>query len=302
MDRAYPLVDGAMLQAWHDLFEERPHVTHLLLESARPISIRGTVRRMTLQAATARLRGISPALIFHGSDIRVPSVHASEHPDSPFHGGLDGLTERLELRTQHVHRWLRVWPFPIFVTTIGLKRFVPRARWLPVVADASWFAPTTPISADRSRPRVLHLPSRRALSQSDRVDQVGRRLHDEGLIEYRSITGVAASEMRRHVEWSDIVLDKFGLGGTGVMGAEAMASGRLLVGEVDQIVHDELPDLPLIRGTFATLEPVLRDLVADRSGWAARAAAGEAFARRYHDGRHSAAVLAEWMGVELNRP
>ena len=97
-------------------------------------------------------------------------------------------------------------------------------------------------------------------------------------------------------------MDRIGTGGTGVFGAEVMASGRLLIGDVDQIVRDELPDLPLIQSSFRTLEQVFRDLVADRSTWAARAAAGEAFARKYHDGRHSAAVLAEWMGIPVNQP
>jgi hypothetical protein len=86
------------------------------------------------------------------------------------------------------------------------------------------------------------------------------------------------------------------------MGAEVMASGRLLIGDVDQIVRDELGDLPLIQSSTGTLEQVIRDLVADRSTWAARAAAGQAFARKYHDGRYSAGVLAKWMGVPVNQP
>ena len=301
-DRTYPPINGAIDQAFIDLLSAPLKPTHLIIESGKPISVRGSVRRMLFQAAIARRHGIRLALVFHGSDIRVPSLHAAVHPDSPFHKSLDGLTAKLEQKTQQMHRWLRVWPFPIFISTIGLKYFVPRAQWLPVIPDASWFEPMTGISADRPRPRVLHLPSGRLLSQSDRVDQICQKLHDEGLIEYRSISGVPPSEVRAHVEWSDMVVDKFGLGGTGVMGAEVMASGRLLIGEVDQIVRDELPDLPLIQTPIAGLEPVLRDLVADRSTWAARAAAGEAFARKYHDGRYSAAVLAKWMGVPVNQP
>lgn len=299
-DRIYPLVNGAINQAFSDLLRAPLKPTHLIIESGKPISVRGSVRRMLFEAAIARRHGIRLALIFHGSDIRVPSLHAAVHPDSPFHNSLDGLTEKLEQKTQQMHRWLRVWPFPIFISTIGLKYFVPRAQWLPVIPDASWFAPMTAISVNRLRPHVLHLPSRRAMSQSDRVDQICQKLHDEGLIEYRSISGVPPAEVRAHVEWSDIVVDKFGLGGTGVMGAEVMASGRLLIGEVDQIVRDELPDLPLIQTPIAGLEPVLRNLVADRSTWSTRAAAGEAFARKYHDGRYSAAVLAKWMGVPLS--
>jgi hypothetical protein len=108
--------------------------------------------------------------------------------------------------------------------------------------------------------------------------------------------------VRSLAEWADVVIDKIGLGGTGVMGAEVMASGRLLIGDVDQIVRDELGDLPLIQSSTGTLEQVIRDLVADRSTWAARAAAGQAFARKYHDGRYSAGVLAKWMGVPVNQP
>jgi hypothetical protein len=299
-DRSYPLVNGAIDQAFTDLLRAPLKPTHLIIESGKPVSVRGSVRRMLFQAAIARRHGIRLALVFHGSDIRVPSFHAAVHPDSPFHTDLDGLTGKLEQKTQQMHRWLRVWPFTVFISTLDLKRFVPRGRWLPVVPEASWFMPMSAISTDRTRPHVLHLPSRRALFQSDQVDQICQKLHDEGVIEYRSITGVLPSEVRAHVAWSDIVIDKIGLGVTGVMGAEVMASGRLLIGDVDQIVRDELPELPLIQSSIDTLDPVIRTLVADRSTWAARAAAGQAFARKYHDGRYSAAVLAKWMGVPLS--
>lgn len=299
-DRTYPLINGAADQALIDLLHAPHKPTHLIIESGKPIVIRGTFRRMLFQALTARRYSIRPALLFHGSDIRVPSLHAATHTDSPFHEGLDGSTAKLETQTQTMRRWLRVWPFPVFISTLDLKRFVSRGRWLPVVPEASWFTPMSAISTDRPRPHVLHLPSRRALFQSDRVDKICQQLHDEGVIEYRSITGVSPSEVRAHVAWAEVVIDKIGLGVTGVMGAEAMASGRLLIGDVNQIVRDELPELPLIQSSVATLEPVIRDLVADRTTWSARAAAGQAFARKYHDGRYSAAVLVTWMGVPLN--
>ena len=301
-DRTYPLINGAADPAWLDLLNAPTKPTHLIIESGKPISIKGTVRRMLFQAATARRHGIRPALLFHGSDIRVPSLHRAAFVDSPFTQDHDGLTKKLERRTNEMRRWVKLWPFPIFISTLDLRRYVARGRWLPVVPDARWFTAMPAISAERSRPRVLHLPSRRTLFQSEQVDQICTRLHDEGLIEYRSVTGVPPAEVRSLVEWADAVVDKIGLGGTGVMGAEVMASGRLLIGDVDQIVRDELPDLPLIQGSIRTLEQVIRDLVADRSTWATRAAAGQAFARKYHDGRYSAAVLAKWMGIPVNQP
>ena len=257
---------------------------------------------MLFQAVTARRHGIRPALLFHGSDIRVPSLHRAAFVGSPFTQDHDGLTAKLERKTNEMRRWLNLWPFPIFISTLDLRRYVARGRWLPVVPDARWFTAMPAISAERSRPRVLHLPSRRELFQSEQVDQICTRLHDEGLIEYRSVTGILPTEVRSLVEWADAVIDKIGLGGTGVMGAEVMASGRLLIGDVDQIARAEVPDLPLIQSSTGTLEQVIRDLVADRSTWAARAAAGEAFARKYHDGRYSATVLAKWMGVPVKQP
>jgi hypothetical protein len=124
----------------------------------------------------------------------------------------------------------------------------------------------------------------------------------QGLIEFRTVTGLNPRDVRREVEWADVVIDKIGIGVYGVMAVQVMASGRLLIGDVDAITQERVPDLPLIQSSITTLESVIRDLVADRSTWAARAAAGHAFARKYHDGRYSAAVLAKWMGVPVNQP
>jgi hypothetical protein len=287
---------------WSAILNEAPRVTHVITESAKPIGVKGRRRRLLAQTAGMVLRGVTPALLFHGSDLRIPSVHRQTHQDSPFHEAHGDLTATLEERTQSICRLVKYWPLTTFVSTIDLRTFAPRSRWLPVVIDHEWFGGMEPINTDRPRPHVLHLPSRRALFQSDRVDQICQALHEEGVIEYRSITGVTPAEVRAHVEWSDIVIDKIGLGGTGVMGAEVMASGRLLIGDIDQIVRDELDEIPLVQSSIATLESVIRALVADRTTWVTRAAAGQAFARKYHDGRYSATVLAKWMGVPVNQP
>ena len=287
---------------WSAILNEAPRVTHVLIESAKPIGVKGRRRRLLAQTAGMVLRGVTPALLFHGSDLRIPSVHRQTHQDSPFHEAHGDLTATLEERTQSIRRLVKYWPLTTFVSTIDLRTFAPRSRWLPVVIDHEWFGGMEPINTDRPRPRVLHLPSRRELFQSEQIDQVCTQLDREQVIEYKSATGVSPAEVRNLVEWADVVIDKIGLGGTGVMGAEVMASGRLLIGDVDQIVRDELPDLPLIQGSIRTLEQVIRDLVADRSTWTARAAAGQAFARKYHDGRYSATVLAKWMGVPVNQP
>jgi len=301
-DRSFPQPTPNANPMWSAMLNDAPRVTHVITESAKPIGVKGTTRRLLAQTATMVLRGVTPALLFHGSDLRVPSMHRRTHQDSPFHEAHGDLTATLEERTQSIRRLVKYWPFTTFVSTIDLRTFAPRSRWLPVVIEPAWFSGLIPIDPARSRPRVLHLPSRRELFQSEQIDQVCTQLASEQVVEYKSATGVPPANVRELVEWSDIVIDKIGIGGYGVMGVEVMASGRLLIGDVDQIVRDELGDLPLIQSATGTLEQVIRDLVADRSTWAARAAAGHAFARKYHDGRYSAGVLAKWMGVPVNQP
>jgi len=301
-DRSFPQPTPNANPMWSAMLNDAPRVTHVITESAKPIGVKGTTRRLLAQTATMVLRGVTPALLFHGSDLRVPSMHRRTHQDSPFHEAHGDLTATLEERTQSIRRLVKFWPLTTFVSTIDLRAFAPRSRWLPVVIEPAWFSGLIPIDPARSRPRVLHLPSRRELFQSEQIDQVCTQLASEQVVEYKSATGVPPANVRELVAWADIVIDKIGLGVTGVMGAEVMASGRLLIGDVDQIVRDELPELPLIQSSVATLEQVLRNLVADRSTWATRAATGQAFARKYHDGRYSAAVLAKWMGVPVNQP
>ena len=276
--------------------------THVINESGQPFGSARSMRRVIQDAYSRRLRGVRTALLFHGSDIRLPSIHLAENPDSPFRHSNDGLTEKLERLVSARRTRLAFWVGTTFITTLDLHRYVGRATWLPVAIDPSWFMPARSIDSEAARPKLLHMWTRREFSHSDVIDQVCSRLHDSGLVEYRSVSGISPDKVREQIIWADVVVDKVGFGATGVFAAEALASGRIVVGDIGARARTILPEHPVIDATTSTLDGLLRDLVADRSGWAAQAAAGEAFARRYHDGRYSAAVLAEWMGVPVKQP
>jgi len=276
--------------------------SHVINESGQLFGSPRSMRRVIQAAYGRRLRGVRTALLFHGSDIRQPSMHRSEQPDSPFHQSNDGLTEKLERVVSMHRRLLKFWRGQTFISTLDLHAYVPRATWLPVVISPLWLEPAPAIEVTTPRPKVLHMWTRRAFSQSEAVDQVCTVLHDQGLIEYRSVAGIPPEEVRAQVIWADIVIDKVGFGATGVFAAEALATGRLVIGAVGDRTRKIFPAHPVIDTTTQTFEGVLRALVADRSTWDARAAAGQAFARKYHDGRYSAEVLARWMGVSVNQP
>ena len=302
VDEVIPARDLSRSGFIRRLFQLSRVASHVLLESGRTHIVRGSKAATLVAAIVLRVLGTKPAIVFHGSDIRVPSIYRASHPGTLFSDPSEPRTITLERTTRAMHAFLKRWPFPLFVSTPDLLRYLPGATWIPVIPEPEWFAPMTPIETDRQRPRFLHLPSNRESNSSDETEATMRKLADEGLVEFRTLSGIPPAEVRQHVEWADVVIDKIGLGGYGVMAVQVMASGRLLIGDADQIVRDTVPDLPLIQSSVSTLEQVIRDLVADRSTWTARAAAGVAFARAHHDGRRSAAALSTWLGVPVNQP
>jgi hypothetical protein len=89
-----------------------------------------------------------------------------------------------------MHAFLKRWPFPLFVSTPDLLRYLPSARWVPVIPEDEWFTSMVPIESSRPKPRVLHLPSNRASNSSDEIEPTLLRLASEGLIEFRCLTGI----------------------------------------------------------------------------------------------------------------
>lgn len=246
--------------------------------------------------------GLEVALLFHGSDIRLPSVHARTEPESPFQAGYEEaeVLERIALRNSAL---VEATDASVFVSTPDLLAYVPSGEWLPVVVDpVRWEAMASSEPLVRSRPVVVHAPSRAALKGSRLIEPALRRLHIEGVIEYREVHGVRADDMPAIYGDSDIVLDQFSLGSYGVAACEAMASGRLVISHVARAVRDEVRertghDLPVLEANADGLERVLRNVIAQPATYRAFAARGPGFVSAVHDGRRSAAVLAKFLGV-----
>lgn len=273
--------------------------THVMVESLRPLfgargvpDASGEVRQ--LQAA-----GIKPALLFHGSDIRLPSRHAKREPWSPFVAG-DDLTDRLEKQAARFAEIVAELDVPVFVSTLDLLEDVPNATWLPVVIDpAPWQQAARPLFSTE-RPVVVHVPSNPQLKASDRIDEVLTGLADRGLVEYRRISGVSHDRMPAVIGDADIVIDQLRIGLYGVAAAEALAAGRLVVSYVGSALRARVRSLtgrevPIIEADPDSLADVLTDLLSDRAAAAELASAGPAFVAELHDGRHSAAALTDWL-------
>ncbi len=290
--------------AWIARFEREVGATrtHVLLENALTLDGSSSAPlHVEAQIARFQAAGLSVALAFHGSEVRDPRVHAERYPWSSFRDADPTWRAALERRVDEVMAVVRATGLPAFVSTPDQLRYLPDAVWLPTVVDAARFATEAPV-LERDVPVVLHAPSRAATKGSAAIDPVLERLEREGLIVYRRLVGVRPERMPREVAAVDVVVEQVGLGLYGVFAAEAMAAGRLVVGQVGAEVRDRVRagtghEVPVVEAGAATIEEVLRAALADRAVARAAAAAGPTYVADVHDGRRAADALAPWLGV-----
>lgn len=274
--------------------------THVLLEAERrPFGaiVDETVENQVRDLLSA---GVEVALLCHGSDIRLPSRHAAREPYSQFAKMDHRSLPRLERAVQRNHAVLENLGLPVFVSTPDLLADVPTATWMPVIVDpARWVTDDAPLR--RRRPIVAHAPSKGFVKGSDLINPIMLRLAEEGLIEYRLVSGVPSEQMVDVYRDADIVLDQFRIGSYGVAACEAMSAGRVVVSHVDEHARGAARaaagmDLPVIEATADSIEDVIRGIVADPEPARSIARTGVSFVAAIHDGRYSAGVLAPFLG------
>lgn len=302
VDLRVPVAVYQRSEVWHDAFEAYlARQTHLVWESGLPLLGRRFGADVAREIDFFRARGVSAALLFHGSDIRPPARHAATSPWSPFREPA-GPVHALEEMAARNAALASAAGSPVFVSTPDLLQWLPSATWCPVVVDpAPWQAAVRARPAS-ARPVVAHAPSQRWLKGTDRIEPILRKLDGEGVIEYRRIVGVAHASMPAFYAGADIVLDQFALGSYGVAACEALASGRLVMSHVDNFTRAAVRqrtgwEIPVHETTIDTLEGELRRAAAEPEAFDVLRERGPRFVEAVHDGRRSASALAPYLGV-----
>lgn len=271
--------------------------THVMIEAEFPPLGGMFHENVHAQVSALRDRGVSVAMVSHGSDIRLPSRHRESEPWSPFANDDWVPVEKLEEAVMKNRKILDDTNAPTFVSTPGLLLDVPYAHLLPVVIDPiPWKSANTPLR--RKRPKVVHIPSNPLVKGTAEILEQLRALDDEGLIEYEQVTGVSHDQMPAIFGSCDIVLDQFRLGDYGVAACEAMASGRLVVSHVSKQARDHIASttglsLPIVEANIDNLGSVIRDVINRPAFYSEIASRGPLFVKRVHDGDFSRKVLEQ---------
>jgi hypothetical protein len=271
--------------------------THILFEAERPLFGSLFCRDVAREESILAGRGLSTAFLSHGTDIRSPRHHRELNRWSPF---LEPTDENalLQRDADANLRLLQGAGRPVFVSTPDLLIDIPTAHWCPVVVDAAlWQTALTVMTRDV--PVVAHIPSSGAMKGSDLIEGAMLELQAEGIIRYRRVTGVAATEMPHLIAQADVVLDQFRLGSYGVAACEAMAAGRVVVGHVLPFVREHVLnitglELPILEATPDTISQVICGLASDVTRARAMAQDGPGFVRAVHSGELSARALRDF--------
>lgn len=271
----------------------RSQYSHLLIEqglaAAGPLKGSSFVNELPLLLQ----EDVRVGLVFRGSEIRDPACHAARERWSPFKDPDDPLTQKLQKVSDRSRRALEELDVPSFVTTLDLLDDLPRAVWLPQVLDLDMWSPGDAI-LQRRRPVVLHAPSNAALKGSEWVDEICTSLHDQGFVEYRRLQEVPYAEMPTWLREADIVIDQLALGSYGVVALQAMACGRLVIGNVSDRVRDRLEEpLPVLQAEPPDLQEVLVEVLGDIARARSLADAGRDYITSFHAGEVSADRLLE---------
>jgi len=145
---------------------------------------------------------------------------------------------------------------------------------------------------------VVHAPSTPWLKGTEQVEAALQPLVDAGRIELRLVTGMMPAQAAELIRSADVVVDQVLLGLYGVLACEAMSAGRLVLGNVGERLRSRVPaDVPVVEVTPTDIGHVLEAFLRDPSAAREVAGRGPAFVRRFHDGRYSSRVLADFLNV-----
>jgi glycosyltransferase involved in cell wall biosynthesis len=237
-------------------------VSHVLFESGHALLGHTPLQWFTKDLEFLESAGIAHAVVFHTADVRDRRWSVSAERLAEYEG-------------------------PRFVTAPDLLDAVEHSTWLPFVIEAAE-ASSSPSVLERETPVVLHLGE---------ADPSLADLHALGLIEYQTVEERSRAELLALVRAADIVVEDLKHGSYGVLAAEAMAAGRVVVGRISQRVRDRLPmEVPIVQADPGALREVVERLVGEREEAQKTAGAGPVYISEVHDGRRSAEALSAFLG------
>jgi hypothetical protein len=224
---------------------------------------------------------------FWGSDIRVPSI---EGQDNPWYAEWVDAEEsaRMQVVSRRNQALFSGNGAEAVVSCPALARHLDpasyrthhRIRQRLFVPD---YVPRYP-DPQRTRPVLLHTPSRPSVKGTPHVELAVERLRARYDIDFRLVHGVPRAEVLRQIADCDIYLDQFILGSHGLAAMEAMAFGKPVFCYINPAIRPEYPDdMPIVSCPPDAIEAALAPLLEHPERRTALGRLSRAYVEREHD-------------------
>ncbi len=234
---------------------------------------------------------------FWGSDIRIPEIAIQDNPylahllnDSGHLYNISLVSSR-SLQTRFArHGFACMIPGPEMPAYVLPDLFPTyyRSEAALVVSD---FHPQYP-DPRKSRPLVVHVPSKPVLKGTTEVLRVIEQLRTRYRFDFRLISNVSRDKALAIVRESDVVLDQFIIGSFGSVSLEAMALGKPVLCYIRPSLVPLLPaDCPIVNANLDNLGDVLAELLCDGTRRGELGRRGRAYVESHHDAHRIARQL-----------
>lgn len=242
-------------------------------------------------------------LIAHENEVRDPDAHIAQLESSRYKEMQSVDLIKLRETSRKNRKVASRFQGPVFVSTPDLLSDLPFAHWLPLVVDMGvWNSLDPAVFGPKLRVLYRHDKNTVAGRRSSIVHDVLLSLDNDGVIEYLHASHTTDPiEILELVAQADVIVDQFGSGSYGREAIEAMAAGRVVVGNILPIVHEVIGEpLPIIETSSAGFEVTIRKIAStNRDELRALAYAGVAFATRLHNGDAAAESMRQYLLAEL---
>lgn len=308
-DRVIPYGVFTLSKDWaRKYFEQVSQFTHVLVEAEEPLF--GPLFNFSVEKEVRALqsRGVSVAVLSHGSDTRNPRAHARRIHSSPFDEN-DPKTQLLQRRSDRNRQLIERLGVPVFVSTPDLLDDIPQAHWCPLAINPDeWGSKSSGMgdktsSERRSLLQVAHIPSRSWLKGSEQIVPVLERLDAKGVVESRFLESVPRNEMPVALGSADLLVEQITMGIYGTTSLEAIGAGCIPIAHIDTRFRTYIEKTtgikcPIVEAQADTLEETIATLARDKHRRESILEENKRYLALVHDGELSARALYEnWISA-----
>lgn len=220
---------------------------------------------------------------FHGSDLRIMSLHASMDPYSYCHHKED--SKKLNRRNEKIFKKSDLIILHDDELLVDIpEKYHKKVTVVPLRCDLDKIKPSYPSVDAFSRISIVHAPSNSSIKGTPYIEAAVAELEKKYPLDYIRIENLEHDKAMNIYCDADIIVDQLCVGTYGVFAIEGMALGKPVITYINQRMKELLPeDCPIQTANRDNIRSVLETLICDSARRNHLGRAGRSYVEKYHN-------------------